>query len=44
MIKEKNTVIPELKRLKKENHEFRDSLFYIMRCCLKERKGLRGFG
>jgi hypothetical protein len=47
------TIIPELKRLRKENHEFKASLDYIVRPCLKKKKkgrekekgrGVRGGG
>jgi hypothetical protein len=32
------SVIPELRRLRKENHEFEDSLVYMARPCLKKTK------
>jgi hypothetical protein len=32
-------IIPALKRLKQENHEFKDNIGYIVRHCLKKKKG-----
>jgi hypothetical protein len=32
------SIIPELKRLKQEDHEFEARLGYTVRCCLKTNK------